>query len=748
MRYLPKLMLGSMLLSGFLMASAQAADTAFTFTTLAGKSGAIVNSADGTGSEAQFSAPRGVAVDSAGTVYVADSSNHTIRKITSAGVVTVLAGTAGSTGTAIDNPAKFNEPFAVAVDSVGTIYMTDTNNGAIRKITPAGVVTTLAGGSGQGYADGAGTVAKFYEPQGIALDSGGNIYVADYMNNVVRKVTPAGVVATLAGKAETPGTTDGQGEAARFMSLRGIAVDSSGNVFVSEGGNRAIRKITPSGLVTTFAGGGTTGQFGDPRGLTIDSSGNLYVTDYTAHIILKVTPAGVVSKVAGTAPTAGSTDGTTAALFNEPSGIAVDSANNLYVADKGNNTIRKISSTGTVTTLAGLAGRSSSLDGKGTAARFEEPYAVATDGNYAYVADHTDHSIRKISPDGTVTTIAGKAGTFGTTDGTGSNARFSAPTGIAADSAGTVYVADTGNSTIRKISAAGVVTTLAGTAGTKGTTDATGAAARFAAPSGLTVDSGGNVFVVDSEASTLRKITPAGVVTTVAGSAYSNGFTNGTGTAARFSIPFRVTIDSADNLYIVDRNNHSIRKVTTAGIVTTLAGSGTMGYVDGTGTAAMFHFPSGITADSAGNVYVADTDNQVIRKITPAGVVTTSAGGSLGYVDGVGTAAKFWNPKDVAIDANGTMYVADRSNYSIRKGSQAYTSADCVFTWAEVAFKDYLAPASGSMENYPFYFRYYAAKNNAIGYSNSDKNLYVVVNGALLPAQGLLANFLTAAKCQ
>jgi sugar lactone lactonase YvrE len=448
------------------------AATGISFTTLAGTAGTVIKSADGTGSAAQFNAPRGVAVDSAGTIYVADSSNHTIRKITAAGVVTTLAGTAGSTGNVSATPAKFHEPFGIAVDSAGTVYVADTNNGAIRKITSAGVVSILAGGSGHGYADGTGTAAKFHEPHGIAVDTSGNVYVADYENNLVRKITAAGVVTTLAGMANTPGTTDGQGTAAKFMSLQGIAVDTTGNIFVVDSGSRAIRKITPSGLVTTFVGGTSSDQFGQPSGLTIDTSGNLYVTDSSANVVYKVTAAGVVSKVAGTAPTAGSADGTTGALFNGPAGIAVDSANNLYVADTSNNTIRKITATGTVTTLAGLAGRTNSVDGVASSARFEDPYAVAVDGSgNLYVADATDHSIRKVTSTGTVTTLAGLGGSFGSTDGTGTTARFRGPLGIAADSAGNVYVADSGNSTVRKITSAGVVTTLAGTAGQGGSTD-------------------------------------------------------------------------------------------------------------------------------------------------------------------------------------------------------------------------------------------------------------------------------------
>jgi sugar lactone lactonase YvrE len=734
--------------------SAFASETSLIFTTLAGSPGSIVNSADGTGSAAQFSAPRGVAVDSAGNVYVADSGNHTVRKVTSGGVVTTVAGTAGSTATVVAVPPGFHEPFSVAVDSAGTVYVADTNNAAIRKISPSGVVTTLAGGNGSGYADGVGSAAKFHEPRGIALDGSGNLYVADYENNLVRKVTAAGVVTTLAGGYNTPGTTDGQGTNARFMLLNGIAVDSAGNVFVADAGARAIRKITSSGLVTTFAGGATTGQFGEPRGIAVDSSGNVFVADYSAHVILKVTAAGVVSKVAGTAPTRGSTDGSAAALFNAPSGIALDSANNLYVADTSNNTVRKISPEGNVSTLAGLAGRSSSVDGKGPSARFEEPYAVATDGTYVYVADHTDHTVRKISADGTVTTLAGKAGSFGTTDATGANARFNAPMGIAADSAGTVYVADTGNASVRKITAGGVVTTLAGTSGVKGSTDASGSAARFSAPAGVAVDGSGNVFVVDSEASTVRKIAPGGEVTTLAGRAFTGGFTDSTGASARFSVPYDVTVDTNGNLYVIDRNNHAIRKITPAGVVTTLAGSGSMGYANGNGRAALFKFPSGIAVDQSGYVYVADTDNQVIRKINPAGEVSTIAGGSVGSTDGVGTAAKFYNPKDVAVDVAGSLYVADRSNHTVRKGTVTVASssnpADCLFNWAEQTYGAFFSPSGAASTNLsPFYYRFYSGTSTYLAVSSSDNSVWVMgpATGGRASRIGATADLFAVARC-
>lgn len=434
----------------------------------------------------------------------------------------------------------------------------------------------------------------------------------------------------------------------------------------------------------------------------------------------------------------------------------MDSAQNLYVADTLNNTVRKISSAGTVTTLAGLAGRTSSVDGTGTAARFQDPYAVAVDGlGNLFVADATDHSIRKISSTGVVTTFAGTGGSFGSTDGTGTAARFKAPLGIAADSAGNVYVADTGNAIVRKITAAGVVTTLAGSAGQSGSTDGTGTAARFMGPYGVTVDSSGTVYVVESSA-VVRKITAAGVVTTVAGTSGTNGFTNATGTAARFSVPFDIAVDGAGSLYVSDHGNHAVRKITAAGVVTTLAGSGSAGNTNATGTAASFRFPSGIAADSAGNVYLADTDNQIIRKITATGETTTLAGsGSVGSADGVGTAATFYNPKDVAVDASGTLYVVDRNNHTIRKGSvsagPSTAVSDCVLNWAERSFPQYLAPSGApSQTSAPYYYRYYTGTGNYLATSSADSNLWALGpdTGGQVLNLGPLSNFLAAAGCQ
>jgi sugar lactone lactonase YvrE len=371
------------------------------------------------------------------------------------------------------------------------------------------------------------------------------------------------------------------------------------------------------------------------------------------HIIRKVTAAGEVTTLAGTAGMSGSADGMgAAARFNYSSGVAVDSAGNVYVADMDNHTIRKVIAAGNMTTtLAGAAGAYGSADGTGAAARFRGTSGVAADSaGDVYVADTFNATIRKVTATETVTTLAGAAGMAGSTDGTGAAAWFNGPNGVAVDSAGNVYVADFYNRTLRKITAAGVVTTLAGTAGMGGSADGMGAAARFDSPSGVAVDSAGNVYVADRGNDTIRKVTAGGVVTTLAGTAGMAGSADGTGAAARFSSPNGVAVDSAGNVYVGDTQNSTIRKITPAGVVMTVAGSAPItDGLDGTGAAARFNGPRGVAVDGAGNVYVADTYNSTIRKVTPAGVTTTVAGaaGVTGIV--LGSTPRFSHPQFLAI---------------------------------------------------------------------------------------------------
>jgi len=636
----------------------------------------------------QFNGPIGMAVDSAGNVYVADQLNHRIRKITPAGVVSTLAGSSISGyADGIGTNAGFNQPTGVAVDSVGNVYVADQLNNRIRKITSLGVVTTLAGSlsNSVGYANGTGTNATFNAPRGVAVDSAGNVYVADTSNNRIRKITPAGVVSSLAGTlTNVSGMQDGTGTTARFNQPTGVAVDSAGDAYVADYVNNRIRKITSLGVVTTFAGNaagafadgtGTNATFNAPRGVTVDSAGNVYVADTSNHRIRTITSTGVVSTLAGS--TNGYADGTgTDARFNSPYGVTVDSAGNVYVADTSNNRIRKITSGGFVTTFVG-SGVSGYSDTLPTNFLFNYPAGIVVDSTGTLYVGDGNHSVRKITPTGVVSTLAGN-GTTGFVNGTGVNARFNSPSGIAIDSAGTIYIGDVYNHSIRKITPAGVVTTLAGNGIVSfSPVDGTGTDARFNQPTGVAVDTAGTVYVTEYINHCIRKITPAGVVTTFAGSTDgSASFVNGTGTNARFNSPSGITLDSAGNAYVTDVSNQRIRKITPAGVVTTFAGSGTGQFADGTGTNASFWNPTYIAIDSSGNLFVADTNNHLIRKITPSGVVSTFAGtGTLGSADGTGVSASFNNPRGVVVDSSGTVYVTDE-NHRIRK----ITSAGVVTT--------------------------------------------------------------------
>ena len=655
-------------------------------TTIAGSTNPSANpgSSDSIQERARFSDPYGVAVDLEGNVYVADQTNNRIRKITSEGVVTTLAGTTQGFQDGTGTNASFFRPRAVAVDSAGNVYVADTNNNRIRKITSTGVVTTLAGsGTGQ-FADGTGTNASFFSPHGVAVDSAGNVYVADYTNQRIRKITPAGVVTTLAGSG-TQAFADGTGTNASFFNPIGVAVDSAGNVYVSDYSNNRIRKITPDGVVTTLAGstsgytdttknGAVSGALLNiPRAVAVDSSSTIYVADTSNNRIRKITSTGVVTTLAGSG-IATFADGTgTNASFNLPNGVAVDSSGNVYVGDTVNNRIRKITSTGVVTTLAG-SGIATFVDGTGTAASFNTPQGITVDsaGN-VYVIDQLNYRVRKITPDIVSTLASG----------------LSSPTGLAVDSAGNVYVAETSGHRIRKITSAGVVTTLAGS-GTAAFVDGSDTSASFNSPNGLTIDVVGNLYVADTDNNRIRKITPTGIVTTIAGN-QNNGVADGIGTNAEFSDPKGITIDSVGTLYISDSSRRNIRKIAldyvstfptgNIGVISGVAvdslgniyvvGSSSTFKITSTGVvtvlASIFNSAFGVAVDSAGNVYVGDTLNHRICKITPTGVVTTLAGSTLGSTNGTGTNASFWNPQELAVDSVGNVYVADTGNHRIRK---------------------------------------------------------------------------------
>ena len=390
-----------------------------------------------------------------------------------------------------------------------------------------------------------------------------------------------------------------------------------------------IRSTTQGLLLPRLSAAQRAGLASPVAGLLVfqtDAPAGLYYYDGSAWLRLTSDTAptggtafGTVSTLAGSVGTMGSTDGTgAAARFGQIRGMAVDANGILYIADASNSTIRKVSPlTGAVTTLAGLAGSPGSADGTGSAARFNIPAGVAVDAGFnVYVADQNNNTIRKINPAGTVTTLAGLAGTSGSTDGSGSAARFNAPASIAVDNTGTIYTGEGINQTIRKITPAGVVSTLAGLAGNAGSADGIGSAARFNNPVGMAVDANGVIYVADVVNRTIRKVTATGMVTTLAGTAGVSGSADGTGPAAQFGAPTNVTVDGSGNVYVTDGQNSTIRKVTPTGTVTTIAGiTGVRGSTDGATTVALFNGPMGITADTNGTLYVGDTQNFTIRVI-------------------------------------------------------------------------------------------------------------------------------------
>ncbi len=553
-------------------------------------------------------------MDAAGNIYIADSTNHRIRKVTAGGVISTYAGN-GTSGSAGDGSVAVNgqlsTPTRLALDTANNLYISDMMTHKVRKVSATGMIYTYAGTGTSGYSGDGGQAihAKLSQPDGVALDGAGNLYIADYGNYRVRKVTPLGVISTVAGNGTLGFSGDG-GPAlnAQFGYLNNLTVDSSGVIYASDS-NRCVRKVALNGTITTVLGNGT--QFGgdggpatsailyNPYGAVPGSGGSLYVVDYGNARIRKVAPGGAIATIAGNGASGYSGDGGPAvsAQLNGPIDVAEDPSGNLYIADYGNHTIRKVDTGGIISTFAG-------------------------------------------------TGVPGFAGD----GGPAISAQLKYPMGLAVDAAGNVYIADTFNYRIRRVTPAGVISTVVGT-GTSGYSGDGGLAtgAKLRGPTGLAFDSAGNLYFSDQYNHCVRKVTPAGIISTAAGVCGASGYSGdgGPATLAHLNNPYGAAIDGSGNLLIADDGNARIRKVA-QGIISTIAGTGVAGYLGDGGPAenAKLFAPNSVSAGPDGRIYICDTLAFAVRVLTPTfgvspyGVVNAAslaapvAPGSLAAING------------------------------------------------------------------------------------------------------------------
>ncbi len=672
--------------------------------------------------------PSSVAADGKGHIFIVEPLNDCVREVTLAtGVITTVAGN-GTFGFSGDGgpatAAELNDPVAVAVDASGDIFIADLHNERIREVLSSGEIITVAGNGVAGFSGdhGQATAAALNNPAGIAVDTAGDLFIADTGNNRIREVNlSSGVIATVAGNGTSGFSGDsGPATAAKLASPMGVAVDASGDVFIADTNNRRVREFKVGGTISTIAGNGLASYSGDngkataaglitPTAVSVDTSGNLFIVDQGNQRVREVNLAtGKITTAAGTGLLGYNGDGisATTATLNGPAGVAVDNAGDLFIADEYNRRVREVNyslstgATGTISTVAGNGSVAYSGDnGPATAAQLAYPEGVAVGANgfagavsadgFLFVADYGNNRIRQVNlATGVITTIAGDGTAGYSGDGNQATAaEINDPMGIALDAAGDLFFADQGNNRIREVNiSTGVITTVAGN-GTQGFSGDKGqaTAAELSNPTGVAVDATGDLFIADQGNQRVREVNlSTGVITTVAGNGTS-GFSgdNGKATAAKLSNPTGVAVDAAGHLFIADGSNQRIRKVTLAtGVITTIAGTGVSGFSGDNGKAVaaqlsltnsgvpVQEYLTGMAVDAAGDLYIADANNQRVREINSVtGVISTLAGAGVGNYFGDGgpaKAASLSSPAGLALDASGDLVIADRNSNRVR----------------------------------------------------------------------------------
>ena len=625
---------------------------------------------------ASFGLPLGVILDSKGNLYVSDSVNCRIRKITVKGTVSTFAGNGicgygGDGGPATS--AMLSTPFSLAFDSAGNLLIADSGNARIRKVSVARTITTFAGNGVNGYSGDGGpaTLASLYDPSGVSVDPSGNVYIGDTLNHVIRMVDQAGNIHTVAGSHKSGFSGDGGPATSAELSYpEGAISDGNGNLFIADTDNERVRKVDASGIITTYAGNdsGLTGNggpaasagIGPSYGLLLGQS-KLYISTFSG--IWSVDSATqVITFIAGSLQGATGFNGDSqvalSTLFAAPQAIAMDKAGNLLVADEDNGRIRKIGVDQIVSTVAGgYIGDGGPAIQASLSLGFWDHACFDSAGNL-YIADYYNNRLRRVSTTGIITTIAGNGMTGPPQDNVQATTTSIKPDAVAVGPSGDVFIADSNSGRIRKVDSSGTITTFSNV---------------FTGFSGsLATDTIGNIYASDGF-SVVWKITPSGSATIVAGESSQIGY-NGDGIAATSALlnqPTGLAVDSTGNIYICDSGNNRIRKVDISGIISTVAGNGTAGFSGdgGLATAAMVFEPSDVAVDAKGNLYIADRINERVRVVDSSGTIRTLAGsGNFGY-NGNWLPALSTNmyPSGVTVSPAGVVYVVDEASGRVRK---------------------------------------------------------------------------------
>lgn len=642
--------------------------------------------------------PQAVALDGAGHLFIADYINSRVWQVDlTTGATTTAAGT-GTAGFDGDGPATsrmLNTPGGVAADGSGHLFIADTGNHRIRQVDLAtGVMTTIAGTGTPGFnGDGPATSQNLNNPFGVAVDGAGLLFIGDTLNYRIRQVDlGTGAMTTVAGTG-TPGFNgDGPATSRHLRTASGVAVDGSGLLFIADTFNHRVRQVDlATGTMTTVAGTGTAGFDGDgtatlkrlssPADVAVDGAEHLIISDSGTSRIRQVDLAtGTMTTVAGTGTFGYNGDGpATARHLNEPIGVAANAAGQVFIADSDNFRVALVDlPTATMTTVAGTRSPTFDGDGPATERRLNLPFGVAADAaGHLFVSDMQHARVRQIDlTTGTMTTVAGTGIHGFDGDGTATARRLNFPRGVAADGTGLLFIADSGNAVIRQVDlSTGAMTIVAGNAafGPGYNGDGPATARYLYNPSGVAVDGAGQLFIADTFNHLVRQVDLAtGSMTTVAGTTTQGFNGDGPATLRQLNTPAGVAVDGAGHLFIADTGNQRIRQVDLAtGTMTTVAGSGGFGLDDdGLALAHSLKNPSGVAVDGVGYLLIADTENSRVRQVDLAsGIMRTVAGtGNFGFNgDGPATARDLYWPSGVAVDPTGQRFIADTYNDRIRK---------------------------------------------------------------------------------